>query len=57
VEADAAGADPSWAGFSAFKRTFGGQPLRHPGTFDLVLDPPWYRVREWRDGVRGERGP
>lgn len=55
VEADAAGADPSWAGFSAFKRTFGGQPLRHPGTFDLVLDPLWYRLREWRDLARAER--
>ena len=55
VEADARGADPSWAGFSAFKRTFGGQPLRHPGTFDLVLDPLWYRLREWRDRARAER--
>jgi len=56
VETDTTAADASWAGFSAFKRTFGGQPLRHPGTFDLVLDPLWHRVREWRDRARAERG-
>jgi lipid II:glycine glycyltransferase (peptidoglycan interpeptide bridge formation enzyme) len=41
-------ADPTWAGFSAFKRSFGGQPLRHPGTFDLVIDPFFNRLRELR---------
>jgi lipid II:glycine glycyltransferase (peptidoglycan interpeptide bridge formation enzyme) len=41
-------ADPAWEGFSAFKRTFGGTPLRHPGLFDLVTDPFWYRLRELR---------
>ncbi len=56
VEADEADADASWAGFSAFKRTFGGTPVRHPGTFDLILDPLWYRLREWRDRARAERG-
>ncbi|HTS14116.1 MAG TPA: peptidoglycan bridge formation glycyltransferase FemA/FemB family protein [Candidatus Sulfotelmatobacter sp.] len=56
VESGGDGPDPAWAGFSAFKRTFGGQPLRHPGTFDLVIDPVWYRLREWRDRVRsGDR--
>ena len=48
-----AGADPSWAGFSLFKRGFGGTPLRHPGTFDLPLDPFWYRARSWRELVAG----
>jgi lipid II:glycine glycyltransferase (peptidoglycan interpeptide bridge formation enzyme) len=48
VEPDDATADPAWQGFSAFKRTFGGEPLRHPGTFDLVIDPIWYRLRELR---------
>jgi len=45
-------ADPAWEGFSAFKRTFGGTPLRHPGLFDLVTDPFWYRVREFRARLR-----
>jgi lipid II:glycine glycyltransferase (peptidoglycan interpeptide bridge formation enzyme) len=56
VEAEDDRADASWAGFSAFKRTFGGRPLRHPGTFDLVIDPTWYRLREWRDRLRGAPG-
>jgi lipid II:glycine glycyltransferase (peptidoglycan interpeptide bridge formation enzyme) len=41
-------ADPAWAGFSAFKRSFGGQPLRHPGTWDLVIEPLWDRLRRAR---------
>ena len=48
VEPDDADADPAWRGFSDFKRTFGGTPLRHPGLFDLVTSPFWYRARELR---------
>jgi len=44
-------ADPSWKGFSDFKRTFGGTPLRHPGLFDLVTDRFWYRGRNLRERV------
>jgi lipid II:glycine glycyltransferase (peptidoglycan interpeptide bridge formation enzyme) len=46
-------ADGEWAGFSAFKRQFGGEPLRHPGTFDLVVDPLFYRLRDLRERLRG----
>ncbi len=46
-------ADAEWAGFSGFKRQFGGQPLRHPGTFDLVIDPLFYRLRDLRERIRG----
>ena len=53
VEPDDTTADPAWRGFSAFKGTFGGLPLRHPGLFDLVTDPFWYRLREMRGtGIR-----
>jgi lipid II:glycine glycyltransferase (peptidoglycan interpeptide bridge formation enzyme) len=45
--------DAEWAGFSAFKRQFGGEPLRHPGTFDLVIDPFFHRLRDLRERVRG----
>jgi len=48
VEPDDTTADPAWRGFSDFKRTFGGLPLRHPGLFDLVVDRFWYRLREAR---------
>lgn len=45
-------ADPSWLGFSAFKRRFGGRALRHPGTFDLVVSPAWYALRDLRERLR-----
>jgi peptidoglycan pentaglycine glycine transferase (the first glycine) len=45
--------DPSWAGHSSFKTRFGGTPLRHPGTFDLVVDPLWYRLRQARERLLG----
>jgi peptidoglycan pentaglycine glycine transferase (the first glycine) len=51
VEPDDSEADPSWKGFSDFKRTFGGEPLRHPGLFDLVTDPFWYRLRATRERI------
>jgi lipid II:glycine glycyltransferase (peptidoglycan interpeptide bridge formation enzyme) len=49
VEPDDPDADPAWKGFSDFKRTFGGTPLRHPGLYDLVTDPFWYRLRSIRE--------
>lgn len=48
VEPDDQHADPAWKGFSDFKRTFGGTPLRHPGLFDVVTDPFWYWLRQAR---------
>jgi lipid II:glycine glycyltransferase (peptidoglycan interpeptide bridge formation enzyme) len=51
VEPDDPTADPAWEGFSAFKRTFGGSPLRHPGTFDLVVDRWWHAARQTRQRV------
>jgi lipid II:glycine glycyltransferase (peptidoglycan interpeptide bridge formation enzyme) len=52
-----ANADPAWKGFSDFKRTFGGTPLRHPGLFDLVTDPLWYSIRVLRERLsRGRNG-
>jgi lipid II:glycine glycyltransferase (peptidoglycan interpeptide bridge formation enzyme) len=49
VEPDDTTADPAWRGFSDFKRTFGGFPLRHPGLFDLVTDRVWYQLRAIRE--------
>jgi lipid II:glycine glycyltransferase (peptidoglycan interpeptide bridge formation enzyme) len=54
VEPDDPDADPAWKGFSDFKRTFGGEPLRHPGLYDLVTDRFWYRLRELRNRLRPE---
>jgi len=52
-EVDDDSVDASWEGFSLFKRRFGGTPLRHPGTFDLVIDPTWNRLRQVRERARG----
>jgi lipid II:glycine glycyltransferase (peptidoglycan interpeptide bridge formation enzyme) len=51
VEPDDSSADPAWRGFSDFKRTFGGVPLRHPGLVDLVTNPFWYGLRRIREQV------
>ncbi|MEO7663481.1 MAG: GNAT family N-acetyltransferase, partial [Candidatus Limnocylindrales bacterium] len=48
-------ASSSWLGFSAFKRRFGGRDLRHPGTFDLVVSPAWYAVRDVGEQLRAGR--
>jgi lipid II:glycine glycyltransferase (peptidoglycan interpeptide bridge formation enzyme) len=53
VEVDEEAAHPDAAGYSRFKRKFGGRPLRHPGTFDLVIDPLWFRLRDARERLRG----
>jgi peptidoglycan pentaglycine glycine transferase (the first glycine) len=53
AEPDDTQADPAWQGFSAFKREFGGTPVRHPGLFDLVVNPAWYRLREVRQSAIG----
>jgi hypothetical protein len=55
VEADDTDADPAWRGFSDFKRTFGGEPLRHPGLYDLVTDRFWYRLRALRERLNRQR--
>ena len=52
-EPDDESVDASWEGFSLFKRRFGGMPLRHPGTFDLVIDPAWNQLRDLRERFRG----
>jgi lipid II:glycine glycyltransferase (peptidoglycan interpeptide bridge formation enzyme) len=54
-EPDDPGAEASWEGFSLFKRRFRGTPLRHPGTFDLVIDPRWNRLRDLRERLRAGR--
>lgn len=39
----------SWTGFSFFKQRFGGDQVHHAGTFDLVISPPWYALRDLRE--------
>ncbi len=49
VARDDPDADPAWTGFSEFKRQFGGTQIRHPGTFDLVVDRGWDLLRSVRE--------
>jgi lipid II:glycine glycyltransferase (peptidoglycan interpeptide bridge formation enzyme) len=55
-ERDDADRDSTWEGFSLFKRRFGGTPMRHPGTFDLVIDPFWNSLRDVRERLIDRRG-
>ncbi len=44
IAPEGAPADHPWAGFTAFKRTFGGEERRYAGTWDLVLKNGRYKV-------------
>ena len=43
--------DP-WFGFHRFKKGYGGQLVEFLGTYDLVLDPPVYKVFRAADDLR-----
>jgi lipid II:glycine glycyltransferase (peptidoglycan interpeptide bridge formation enzyme) len=53
TEPDEPEVDPRWQGISAFKRTFGGQAVRHPGAFELVTDRKVHALRVVRERLRG----
>ena len=48
-------ADHPWAGFSRFKKTFGGRMITRPGTFDLPLRPLRYRAYQAAREMRAAR--
>jgi hypothetical protein len=48
-------ADHPWAGFSRFKKTFGGTLVTRPGTWDLPLRPLRYRVYRAAREARARR--
>ncbi|MCD4761269.1 peptidoglycan bridge formation glycyltransferase FemA/FemB family protein [bacterium] len=35
---------PSWRGFSRFKRSFGGRPIKAAGAYDLIYNKTWYSI-------------
>jgi lipid II:glycine glycyltransferase (peptidoglycan interpeptide bridge formation enzyme) len=41
-----AGPDHAWHGVGLFKKGFGGREVRWAGTWDVVIDPALYRLRE-----------
>ena len=48
--------DHKWAGFTAFKKSFGGREIAYPGTWDLPVNRPRYAAyqvaRKLRDGIK-----
>ena len=57
---EGAGPEHEWYGFTSFKKSFGGEPLALPGTWDLPVSAMGYaaytgvrRARETATGVRG----
>ena len=48
--------DHKWAGFTAFKKSFGGREIAYPGTWDLPVNGPATLPTRWRassgDGVK-----
>jgi lipid II:glycine glycyltransferase (peptidoglycan interpeptide bridge formation enzyme) len=57
AEPDSEHAEAAWAGFSFFKRRLGGEPVTHLGTFDLVVDPVLFKVRDLRERIRSRQRP
>ncbi|MDP5227372.1 MULTISPECIES: peptidoglycan bridge formation glycyltransferase FemA/FemB family protein [Arthrobacter] len=45
--------DHQWAGFTSFKKSFGGHAVSYPGTWDLPVDKPRYYAYT---GLRTARG-
>lgn len=48
-------AEHPWAGFSRFKKTFGGRMLTRPGTWDLPIRPVRYRLYRAAREARARR--
>ena len=48
--------DHKWAGFTAFKKSFGGREIAYPGTWDLPINRPRYAAyqlaRKLRDRIK-----
>lgn len=42
----------SWYGFHKFKQGYGGELVEFMGTFDLVIDPLWYKVYLYGEKIR-----
>jgi len=47
------GPDHPWHGVGLFKKGFGGQEVAWAGSFDLVVDPAFYRLRQATGIMRG----
>ena len=56
IAPDGAGQDHPWAGFTEFKKSFGGRAVTYAGTHDLIMQPAKYRLYQLaRKGNRALR--
>jgi lipid II:glycine glycyltransferase (peptidoglycan interpeptide bridge formation enzyme) len=53
VAPESAGLDHPWFGYSLFKKGFGGRFVSWAGSWDLVVDPLLYRLRDLASTLRG----
>lgn len=44
IAPDGAPKDHPWAGFTEFKKSFGGNPVHYAGTYDIILQPSKYKL-------------
>ena len=56
VAPESAGSDHRWFGYSLFKKGFGGRFVSWAGSWDLVVDPVVYRLRDLAGSLRGRSG-
>ncbi len=52
VAPESAGPEHAWYGYSLFKKGFGGQFVPWAGSWDLVIDPFTYRLRDLAGSLR-----
>jgi lipid II:glycine glycyltransferase (peptidoglycan interpeptide bridge formation enzyme) len=53
VAPESAGPEHPWFGYSLFKKGFGGRFVSWAGSWDLVVDPLVYRLRDLASSLRG----
>ncbi|MDA1079512.1 MAG: peptidoglycan bridge formation glycyltransferase FemA/FemB family protein [bacterium] len=41
-----------WFGFHRFKKGYGGKLVEFVGTYDLIIDPLWYKIYQFGDSIR-----
>ncbi len=56
VAPESAGPEHPWYGYSLFKKGFGGRFTAWAGSWDLVIDPVTYRLRDLAGSLRGKIG-
>ncbi|HEY4495857.1 MAG TPA: peptidoglycan bridge formation glycyltransferase FemA/FemB family protein [Candidatus Paceibacterota bacterium] len=43
---------PDWSGLTSFKKNFGGLEVRHSDFFDIIVQPLWYELYNFRKFIK-----